>query len=703
MELLDGLNEPQQKAVTHEEGPLLILAGAGSGKTRVITYRLAYLVKERGVSPYNILAVTFTNKAAEEMQERVDNLLGYSTSSLWIGTFHAISVKILRQDIEHLGYDKNFVIYDTREQEILLKNIMARLRIDPTEVHPRAVQREISRAKTLLKTPERYLVKTGSFFQEAVLKVYQEYEKEMKKSRALDFDDLIMKTVQLFVYVPAVLDRYQHRFKHLLVDEYQDVNHAQYRWINLLAGRNGNLCVVGDPDQAIYGFRGADIKNILSFEEDYPQARVVRLEENYRSSANILSSAQELIQWNLGRKEKALRTQRGAGPPVMIREFASEGEEASFVVEESQELIKKRQYQEKDIAIFYRTNAQSRILEDSLMKAAIPYRIVKGLRFYERKEVRDLLAYLKILYNPEDKLSLQRIINTPRRGIGKASWEALLDEAERLGITPYEALSRSQDIDLSSRQRSRLQKFYELIEDLRREIAGNEIDHLAHKVLGKTGLMRELEEEGTDDARSRIENIQELFNVMQEVDGVGMEALEEFLAGVALVAEIDTLDPEKGGLTLMTLHASKGLEFPVVFMVGMEDGFCPHSLSTEPEEKEEERRLCYVGMTRAKDRLYMTWAHSRQIYGNRFSREPSSFLQEFSPETFQEEDPESSEGKVESKEDFPLGSKVLHPTLGIATVISKKGKGDKLTLTLAFPNKGIKDIMVDYVDLEVLN
>lgn len=706
MDLLKELNEAQGQAVTHGYGPLLVLAGAGSGKTRVITYRIAYLIQNLNVPPHAILGVTFTNKAASEMKERIARKLPDQGSSLWIATFHSISVRILRREAHHLGYDNNFVIYDTGDQRALIKAIMEKQNLDLKSFKPRAILAEISRAKGKLQDAVSYSRTQGDYFQEVALQVFLEYEKELKKANALDFDDLINKVVELFTHHPQILHRYRQRFAHILVDEYQDVNYAQYRWVRLLAGENGNLCVVGDPDQGIYGFRGADIQNILDFEREYPQARVIALETNYRSCACILKGAQALIEENTGRKEKTLRPDREEGELIRVHVLSDGREEALYVVEEMRQL-RTRKYGWQDMAVLYRTNAQSRVLEEYFLKERIPYKVVGSVGFYERKEIKDILAYLKVLYNPRDVVSLERIINTPRRGIGRATWEKILLTAENLGLSPYEVQKDS--LPLGERQKRAVGGFYALMDTLQKEMPFLTVQELTERILEETSYLDSLKDDTRDQVQSRMENVQELFNVMSSVEGRGREALEDFLENVALINDQDYLDQEQGSVSLMTLHTAKGLEFPVVFMVGMEDGFCPHTRSLMPGEIEEERRLCYVGMTRAQDLLYMTRARSRNVFGNEQDRSPSPFLSSIPRDVLLEEDGEREREwaigeETEPEEDNPyvVGRKIRHPKWGEGTIVGREGKGKDLKLTLAFPDLGIKDVLVDYVRLDCI-
>ena len=606
-EIFKDLNQKQIEAVKTTNGPVLILAGAGSGKTKALTHRVAYLIVEKKVSPYNILVVTFTNKAAEEMISRINKLLGQKQKILsgkiprllpWAGTFHCICAKILRQEIQALGFRRSFLIYDEDDSLSAIKHAMDSLEIDKKQYNPRAVKNFISGAKNELITPTQYAKYAQGYFGEIVLKVYREYQQILRAANALDFDDLIMKTVELFQKYPEVLKRWQNLFKYILVDEYQDTNHAQYMLIKLLAKRHNNLFVIGDDFQAIYGFRGANFRNILDFEKDYPKAKVIKMEQNYRSTQNIISAASKVIEKNILRSEKALWTENEAGLPATIFEAQNEIDEADFIIGEINALRHIGQF--NDFVILYRTNAQSRIFEEVLMQNNVPYRLIGALRFYERKEIKDILSYLKLIASADDKVSLKRIINVPPRGIGDKSQNANLK---------------------SQNENPKIQKFNEMIEEFRIIANKSKLPKLIDTVTQQTGY-RDFILDGTEEGEMRWENIEELKSVAQRAT-----TLEEFLENVTLVSDIDNYDQKTDAITLMTLHNAKGLEFPVVFMVGMEEGLFPHARSLfEPMELEEERRLCYVGMTRAKKRLYLTYATARMIYGATAVNSPSRFI-----------------------------------------------------------------------------
>lgn len=611
--IFEGLNERQIEAVKTIIGPVLILAGAGSGKTKALTHRVAYLIKERKVSPYNILVVTFTNKAAEEMIGRINKLLSQQKRILnqkipkllpWAGTFHSVSAKILRKEIEALGFRRSFLIYDEDDSLNAIKHAMDTLEIDKKQYNPRAVKNFISGAKNELITSAQYQKYAQGYFGEIVFKVYTEYQKDLKAANALDFDDLIMKTVQLFEKFPEALKRWQNLFKYILVDEYQDTNHAQYVLIKLLAAKHHNLFVIGDDYQAIYGFRGANFRNILDFEKDYPKAKVIKMEQNYRSTKNIITVAQRVIEKNILRSQKGLWTANEEGLPATIFEAQNEIEEAEFIIDEINALRHIGRY--NDFVILYRTNAQSRIFEEVLMQNNLPYRLVGALRFYERKEIKDILAYLKLIANPADKVSLRRIINVPPRGIGEKSQNANLK---------------------AQNENPKMINFYQMIENFRHQSKKLTLPELIDLVAQNTGY-RDWILDGTEEGEMRYENISELKSVASRADN-----LEIFLENVTLVSDIDNFDRAAEAVTLMTLHNAKGLEFPIVFMVGMEEGLFPHARSMmEPSELEEERRLCYVGMTRAQKRLYLTYAAARMIYGTTSANQPSRFISDIPSE-----------------------------------------------------------------------
>lgn len=632
MSIYDTLNQRQQEAVFCTEGPLLVLAGAGSGKTRVLTHRAAYLIEEKGVNPWNIMAITFTNKAAGEMRERIDSLVGFGSESIWVSTFHSSCVRILRRHIEYLGYDSNFTIYDTDDQKTLMKQVFKKLDIDTKQYKERVVMGYISSAKDELITPEEFLLNAGDDFrQKKIGMIYKEYQSGLKKNNALDFDDLIVKTVELFKNNPDVLNYYQERFKYIMVDEYQDTNYAQFRLVSLLAGKYKNLCVVGDDDQSIYKFRGADIKNILGFEQSFPGARVIKLEQNYRSTGNILNAANEVIRHNKGRKDKTLWTANEEGGLVKFRQFDSAEEEADAIASG----LSGEGRSWKDMAVLYRTNAQSRLLEERCIKYNIPYRLVGGVNFYQRKEIKDILAYLKTISNGVDDLAVIRIINVPKRGIGATTVTRVTSFASEHDLRFYQALREARQIPSIGKAADKIQKFTEEIEKFRRmNQNGSTMKELIEEILESTGYKKELEAEGEIEFQTRMENIEELINkavsYWEENEAEGA-TLSGFLEEVALVADIDRMDENEERVTLMTLHSAKGLEFPVVYLAGMEDGLFPSMMSINSDDKtdiEEERRLCYVGITRAMEKLTMTGARLRMVNGETRYSKMSRFVEE---------------------------------------------------------------------------
>ena len=645
MSIYDTLNPMQREAVFFDRGPLLILAGAGSGKTRVLTHRIAYLIEERGVSPYQILAITFTNKAAKEMRERVDKIVEYGAENIWVSTFHSTCVRILRRFIECLGYSRNFTIYDADDQKTLVKDICKSLNIDTKQVKERAYLSAISSAKDELISPEEYALKASAdFSKKNFSRVYTEYQKRLKASNALDFDDLIYKTVELFQTNPEVLDYYRRRFRYIMVDEYQDTNTAQFRLISLMANYENedgtierNLCVVGDDDQSIYKFRGANIKNILNFEKIYPEAHVIRLEQNYRSTANILSAANEVIHHNLGRKDKTLWTENEEGAPVFFTQYPTDYTEAEGVAESIKNTIEEKGAAYKDFAILYRTNAQSRVFEEKLIARNLPYRVIGSINFYQRKEIKDLLAYLKTIDNALDNLAVKRIINVPKRGIGLTTVDRLDEYAEAYGLTFYEALRRAEFIPSVARACGKLTSFVAFIEALRSKpiSPSYSLKNLIEEIMESTGLTEEIKSAAADEeeAAERLANVDELINkaVLYE-QSADEPSLSGFLEEVALVADIDTLDESNDIIVLMTLHAAKGLEFPYVYLCGMEDGLFPSYVSLNadnPEEEiEEERRLCYVGITRAMKELHLSAAAARMARGETMYNPPSRFIKE---------------------------------------------------------------------------
>lgn len=643
MNIYDSLNPEQRKAVEHNKGPLLILAGAGSGKTRVLTHRIAYLIDEVGINPWNILALTFTNKAAKEMRERVDHIVGYGAENIWVSTFHSTCVRILRRYIDHIGYDKSFTIYDTDDQRSLMKEVCKYLDIDTKQIKEKTLLSVISSAKDSLISPEEFEANAGNdFLKKKYATVYHEYQKRLKANNALDFDDLIFKTVELFQLDTQVLLSYQNRFKYILVDEYQDTNYAQFRFIHMLANtmdENGvieqNLCVVGDDDQSIYKFRGANIYNILNFEKEYPDTKIIKLEQNYRSTKNILEAANEVIKHNTERKDKALWTDQENGDFIHYTQFDTEYAEAQSIACDIYNAVQSNLVNYNEFAILYRTNAQSRILEEKLIQKNIPYKIVGAINFYQRKEIKDILAYLKTIDNGLDEIAVKRIINVPRRGIGLTTLDRVEQYARQYNISFYEALKQYEFIPKLGRSSSKISSFVSFIEILKnkQQDPSYSILDTVNEILDATGYQNELETEGTEEALGRIENIEELKNkiVVFEESAEELPTLSDFLEEVALVADIDTVENNNNVVLLMTLHSAKGLEFPYVYLCGMEDGIFPSYMtitSDDPMDLEEERRLCYVGITRAMKKLSLSCAKQRMWHGETSFNKPSRFLNE---------------------------------------------------------------------------
>ncbi|CAB4336103.1 unannotated protein [freshwater metagenome] len=742
--LLEGLNPQQQKAVIHQGAPLLVVAGAGSGKTRVLTRRIAYLMAARGVRPYEILAITFTNKAAGEMKERVTDLVGPVAKSMWVSTFHSACVRLLRQEIERLGYSSTFSIYDSADSQKLISRVMETLNLDPKRYPPRQFQSLISNAKNELQTPYQYLSAAQNQFETIVADVYTMYEKRLKQANALDFDDLIMKTVQVLQQFPETKARFRSRFRHILVDEYQDTNHAQYMLVKELTGSEGDgyplaeLCVVGDADQSIYGFRGATIRNILQFEVDYPNAATVLLEQNYRSTQNILNAANAVITQNESRKEKNLWSEAGSGAPLVGYVAESEYDEAEFVKGEIRSLQDMGHSNPGDTAVFYRTNAQSRIFEEIFMRAAIPYKVVGGLRFYERKEVKDLLAYLRVLANPNDEVSLRRIINFPKRGIGDRALEEVEIFGDAQGISFWNALLRvSEATAVPNKASQSISQFTSMLTALAVLVeAKTKPSVIIEAVLEQSGLLTELEASTDPQDEVRVENLKELVSASMEYEERPFEELGEdeeislsgFLEKVSLVADADEIpdgEDHGGVVTLMTLHTAKGLEFPTVFLTGMEDGIFPHARTLDdPKEIEEERRLAYVGLTRAEKRLYISRAEYRLTFGSpkynpgsRFLDEIPSDLIEWKNETSSKSSsgssairrsrvattaPPRATGKKSSAMVLEVGQRVSHDTFGLGTVVALAGEGDKSEATINFGQYGDKRLLLRYAPVVVL-
>lgn len=636
MSIYDTLNEKQQEAVLHTEGPLLILAGAGSGKTRVLTHRIAYLIENCSVNPWNILAITFTNKAAGEMRERVDKIVGFGSDSVWVSTFHSTCVRILRRHIDLLGYDTRFTIYDTDDQKALMKDVLRSMNLDPKIYKERSFLGVISHAKDELISPEEFLLNAGADFKQQLYgQAYLEYQKALKRNNALDFDDLIVKTVELFTSHPEVLDYYQERFHYIMVDEYQDTNTAQFKFVSLLAQKYENLCVVGDDDQSIYKFRGANIGNILNFEKVFPKAKVIKLEQNYRSTGNILNAANAVISNNIERKDKKLWTEEEEGEGICYRQFYNGYEEAEYVAEQIRKSVRQGDSRYQDHAILYRTNAQSRLFEEQFIRDNIPYRLIGGVNFYARKEIKDLLSYLKTIDNGVDDLAIRRIINVPKRGIGAATLDKVQRFANEHEMSFFEVLTQADGIPEFGRTASKLKNFSTLIRSFQAKAEELSLTELMKDILEVTGYQRELELEGTDEAEARLENIDELISKITSYEENCVEepaTLSGFLEEVALVADIDSVDDDENRVLLMTLHSAKGLEFPYVYLAGMEDGIFPSYMSimsdNPREEIEEERRLCYVGITRAKKKLTMTSAKMRMIRGENQYNTVSRFMKE---------------------------------------------------------------------------
>ena len=741
MSIYDTLNPPQREAVMQTEGPLLILAGAGSGKTRVLTHRIAYLMDEIGVNPWNILAITFTNKAAQEMRERVDKLVGFGSESIWVSTFHSACVRILRRHIDNLGYSTNFTIYDTDDQKSVMKDVCRKLNIDTKVYKERSLLAQISHAKDELLTPDDMELKAaGDYNMKKVASVYREYQATLRKNNALDFDDLIVKTVELFQNCGAVLEYYQERFKYIMVDEYQDTNTAQFKFISLLAQKYENLCVVGDDDQSIYKFRGANIGNILGFERIFPEAKVIRLEQNYRSTQNILNAANSVISNNTERKVKTLWTENEEGSKVHFRQFFNAYEEAEYVAGEISKAKRDGICSYRNCAILYRTNAQSRIFEEKFIAANIPYKLVGGVNFYARKEIKDLLCYLKTIDNARDDLAVQRIINVPKRGIGVTTLGRVQDYADNMGISLYEALRVAEEVPSIGRSASKIDSFVTFIQTLKSKAEALTVEEILQEVIDSTGYVTELEAEDTDEARARIENIDELISktvaYQEAMEEQNLPAtLSSFLEEVALVADIDTVDPDQDYVLLMTLHSAKGLEFPYVFMVGMEDGIFPSHMTIsygDGSELEEERRLCYVGITRAMKELTLTCAQQRMIRGETQYNKVSRFVREIPRElvdlghTIQEKKPKAEdliptpakyskmkeilqsrnykprEFKVTKAGslDYEVGDTVRHIKFGVGIVKNIVEGGRDYEVTVDFDKVGVKKMFASFAKLK---
>ena len=742
MSIYDSLNEPQREAVYDTEGPLLLLAGAGSGKTRVLTHRIAYLIEEKHVNPWNILAITFTNKAASEMRERVDKIVGMGSESIWVSTFHSMCVRILRRYIDRLGYDTNFTIYDTDDQKTLMKDVCRFLQLDTKVYKELTLLGAISAAKNEMISPEEFRIQAeGDFTRKKIAEAYIEYEKEMRANNALDFDDLLVKTVQLFQTQPDVLEYYQNRFRYIMVDEYQDTNTVQFMLVSTLAGKYKNLCVVGDDDQSIYKFRGANIKNILNFEQVFTDAKVIKLEQNYRSTGNILNAANAVIAHNKGRKAKALWTENEQGEQVQFRQFDSAYEEAEFVVRDIRRNVNMKGEAYNDHAILYRTNAQSRMFEEKLVVSNIPYKIVGGINFYARREIKDLLAYLKTIENGKDDLAVRRIINVPKRGIGATTIGRIQDYAYEHEISFYEASKAAAGIQGVGRSAGKIERFVAVIEEMKAESDFLTISDLMDSIIETTGYVEELQAETDEEAEARLENIEELKNKMkayeEECEEAGEKAtLSGFLEQVALVADIDSLDETSDYVVLMTLHSAKGLEFPNVYLTGMEDGLFPSYMSInseDPMEVEEERRLCYVGITRAKKRLALTCARRRMIHGTTQYNRVSRFVEEIPEDLLTEHVVFEKKKEVESVKstayqqakqafhskpfaaakpvqqfgkkqdgtlDYEVGDRVRHVKFGEGLVTQITSGGRDYEVTVNFDTAGVKKMFAMFARLQ---
>ena len=741
MSIYETLNDMQQKAVYHTEGPLLILAGAGSGKTRVLTHRIAYLIGEKGVNPWNILAITFTNKAAQEMRERVDQIVGSDGGSVWVSTFHSTCVRILRRYIDRLGYDNNFTIYDTDDQKTLMKDVCRRLDVDTKQYKERALLAAISHAKDELLTPDDMERNAGGDFREKrIAEIYREYQAALRRNNALDFDDLIVKTVELFRKCGEVLEYWQDRFRYIMVDEYQDTNTAQFKFVSLLASKYENLCVVGDDDQSIYKFRGANIGNILGFERVFPGAKVIRLEQNYRSTQNILNAANEVIANNAERKPKRLWTENPEGDKIHFRQFMNGFEEAEYVVGDIAKGRREGRFQYRDCAVLYRTNAQSRLFEEKCLLANIPYKIVGGVNFYARKEIKDLLSYMKTVDNAADDLAVKRILNVPKRGIGATTITRVQDYADSMQMSFYEALQNAGEIPSIGRAASKIEGFVSFIQSLKSKAQAYTVEEILEEIIDLTGYVDELKAEDTEESRARIENIDELISKTVSYQDLrsaeGAEAsLSGFLEEIALIADIDTVDPGQDYVLLMTLHSAKGLEFPNVYLAGMEDGIFPGSMSVfsaDPSDMEEERRLCYVGITRAMKELTLTSARQRMIRGetqynrvSRFVREIPRELVELG-ETIQDKKPKIPETlsaksgyaqmrmafqanafqpqnfKVTKADslDYGVGDTVRHVKFGVGIVKNIVEGGRDYEVTVDFDRVGTKKMFAGFAKLK---
>lgn len=737
MKIYDSLNDKQKEAVFYSDGPLLILAGAGSGKTRVLTHRVAYLIHEKNVNPYNIMAITFTNKAAREMRDRINRLIGHGAEAVWVSTFHSACVRILRRYIDRIGYNNNFTIYDSDDQKTAIKAACKKLQVDTKFVKERAIMSAISMAKNNMITPEEYRNSADDIRTKIISKVYEEYQSRLKKNNALDFDDLLVKTIELFKSDKEVLMAYQDRLQYIMVDEYQDTNKVQFEFIKLLADKYKNICVVGDDDQSIYKFRGADISNILNFEQIFTGTKVIKLEQNYRSTKNVLEAANQVIAHNYSRKQKTLWTEREAGDLVEFRQLDNEYHEAEFIVNSIKDLIDENRYDYKDIACLYRTNAQSRVIEEALLKENIPYKIIGGQNFYQRKEIKDLIAYLKTISNGDDDFSVRRIINVPKRGIGATTIEKVQKYADDNNMSFYQALEDKKcRISLGSRAEGKVNSFVYFIQRMKAELEYDSISDLMENILSETGYEDELKMEDTDEANARLENINEFFNKIVDYEDKCKQAgkennLDEFLEEIALVADIDNFDENENYVVLMTVHSAKGLEFPKVFLCGMEDGLFPSKmtlLSDDKSEIEEERRLCYVAITRAMDSITMTSAKRRMMRGDLYIMKVSRFITEIPGLSADLEKTRKKRTGMRSEEerealqrgfkrktsysldmfksakleslDYQVGDRVRHMKFGDGTVTDIKDGGKDYEVTVDFDTAGTRKLFATFAKLK---
>lgn len=715
MNLLENLNPMQKEAVQHVEGPLLILAGAGSGKTRVIIHRIAYLIFEKKISPYNILAITFTNKAASEMKSRLEKLIGVEGEKVWTSTFHSMCVRILRREIQNLDYSPDFVIYDTQDQLSVIKTILKERNLEEKKYPPKLILDRISNYKNQLIGAAESSKYALNYFDEVITDIYKDYQKKLFSFNGLDFDDLIMLMVRLFRENPEVLEKYQDRFKYILVDEYQDTNKAQYELVKMLAAKYKNIAVVGDDDQSIYQWRGADITNILEFEKDYQETKVIKLEQNYRSTKTIISAANAVVSKNAQRKDKTLVTDKGEGEKIYYYPAYDEIEEASFISNKIEDLKTKDNKKYKDFAILCRVTSQFRAIEEGLIRKGLPYKIFGGIKFYERKEVKDILAYLRLIVNDGDEISLKRVINSPKRGIGEGSWEKLAAYAQQENITIYQSMDFTEEAEISKRTSEAIKNFKKMMDHFKEESKIKNVTDLTNIILLDTGYIEELKNEKTIESETRLENLQEFLSVTTEYDQTSVDGnLAQFLSEIALVSDTDTYQEDDDAVVMMTIHSAKGLEFPVVFLTGLEENIFPHSRSLnsgEPTEVEEERRLCYVAITRAEENLFITRAWRRKMFGRDSYNQQSRFISEIPKKHIHND--ESKEKQVNMNQDtipkiapigkdsdfLAIGDQIEHKKWGVGCIVAIHGDGEDSEISIAFPNLGIKKLIGKYAPI----